>query len=535
MLYLAEVKRQNRGFIGGFKTELKLLACQHNDQTWSAVPTEDIISWEDCQTQVGEGTLFLLELNNSRQIQGTPELAGDKLVRQLQKISRLMEKNKKEWEEIEQWKESLKIQAQELARRQIELENQQEQIEQMEQEFEYLERQRHEIEDAREKLKQEQENLEATKSQFGLPENLNPDQSSQIEALINRLASDPDSNNSPKDHINLALETVSQQQIELTNSWQQLEQKQASLEQRQQDLEQQRQNLERQQQELASFKAALEDAKIQLKIQETTLNNKQEILGQIHLNLETLEYLRNTLTRLAKGEEDISSENKVNIQDLENMPLGELEEIVNKLQAELDKIVRFVNDQEEELTLQCQTVNELKEKLKTSSEFERLSIEEELKDEQERKNMLDETLVGQRRTLWERQEILLQHLRVFRRRQGILEPEQQGNQINFTPLLNNLEDQRNHTLQERQKLETEIADIQTSIDQLKQIINEQLPQQENKEKELQHQQEIWQQAQLELSGLRSEIQLYESILNPLKNNLSNMSENLQQLMGWFSS
>ncbi|WP_190275009.1 hypothetical protein [Cyanobacterium aponinum] len=44
MLYLAEVKVQNRGFVGGYKTELKLLAVQASDQTWNIVSGDDIVT-----------------------------------------------------------------------------------------------------------------------------------------------------------------------------------------------------------------------------------------------------------------------------------------------------------------------------------------------------------------------------------------------------------------------------------------------------------------------------------------------------------
>ncbi len=71
MLYLAEVVKQNRAFMGGIKTELKLLACQHNDQTWSAIPTEEIIATEQVEQSVGEGALMTLQLGLNKQLQET--------------------------------------------------------------------------------------------------------------------------------------------------------------------------------------------------------------------------------------------------------------------------------------------------------------------------------------------------------------------------------------------------------------------------------------------------------------------------------
>ena len=116
MLYLAEVKKQTRGFMSGSRTEIKLLACQHNDQTWSPVPGEEVIALDEFD-QMGEGSLLMVNLGNNRQIQGEPQTAAPELVRQLQKLSRLSEKLKTQQEEIEQWKQSLTYQSQELARR----------------------------------------------------------------------------------------------------------------------------------------------------------------------------------------------------------------------------------------------------------------------------------------------------------------------------------------------------------------------------------------------------------------------------------
>ena len=99
MLYLAETKKQNKNFLGGYKTELKLLACQHSDQTWSALPSEEAFLTEE-MGEAKDGTLWILNLSNNRSLQGSPEIAAPELVRQLQKLSRLSEKLKDQQSEI---------------------------------------------------------------------------------------------------------------------------------------------------------------------------------------------------------------------------------------------------------------------------------------------------------------------------------------------------------------------------------------------------------------------------------------------------
>jgi polysaccharide biosynthesis transport protein len=109
---------------------------------------------------------------------------------------------------------------------------------------------------------------------------------------------------------------------------------------------------------------------------------------------------------------------------LEQIPLEQLQGTVETLQKDWIKSARLVREQEEELSLQSQTVREMHEKLNAAreyhrhaaSEYERLSLEVQLVDEEERKRLLDETLIGQRRKLLQQQEILRNHLQALEQR-----------------------------------------------------------------------------------------------------------------------
>ena len=74
------------------------------------------------------------------------------------------------------------------------------------------------------------------------------------------------------------------------------------------------------------------------------------------------EELYDLITHIASGGGDISSDS-VDFNALENMPLSELEEIVNNLRNDLDRLVRFVNDQEEELLYKKRLLKSYKIKL----------------------------------------------------------------------------------------------------------------------------------------------------------------------------
>ena len=351
MQYLAEVKKQHKSLMGGVKTELKLLAFQRNDQTWNAVPKEEIVTCDNL-SHAGEGALVLLNLSENRQIQGTPELAGPRLVRLLQRFSRLTEKTQDQEAEIEQWKQSLTYQSQELARREGELEARLEQLEQMEADFGPLQQQRQELETAWEKLRSEKRRPA-----------FDHEQSHRLREAMARLSDSTVIPGSLEEPLHVAFAAVNGQQENLEQYWQQLNHQKAEIEQRQGDVEQQSQRLNYCRQEWQSASESLENTKRQMHEQQATLKGKQERLETLDLHLQNLQEL---ITRLIT-EGVIATE--VDLDALENMPLGELKESVNNLRQDLEKLSNFVNDQEEELALQCQAVQELQEEIRQCERF----------------------------------------------------------------------------------------------------------------------------------------------------------------------
>jgi chromosome segregation ATPase len=529
VLYLAEVKKQTRGFIGGYKTELKLLACQHNDQTWSAIPGEDILTYDETNS-LGEGALLLVNLSNNRQLQGNPELAGAEMVRQLQKISRLMERSKKDQEKIEQWKQSLTYQTEILNRQKMEMETRIEQIEQIEAEFEYLERKRQELETLKQQLNEQQRHLEEGQINFNSSPNLSPEKQQFIRSLAERLANNHHRGNSPSQILHSTLESVQEQQNILNSCWQSLEEQKKAVENRQFANNEMLDYLEQRARELQTSRGALETAKIQLQIQETVLSQKQELFESLNLTLQTTDSTRQMLLRLLQGEE-LDFDGKIDLEALEKMPLEELESLVKNLQTDLKRWEIFVNDQEEELTLQCQTVEELEARMATIDESERANLEEELAEEQEKKGMLAATLVGQRRNLQERQAIRSQHLKILQRRQGILSPED-AQKCSFEPLLILLEDSYQNNLQESQRLAAEIKRLQEDLPKNRDTIDEQWSDLEQKTREFEEQERQWRDANLALLRLKTQVQQYETFLQPVQDQLDQIRQKLETISQW---
>ena len=166
MLYLAEVQKQKNktGFMASAKAELRLLAYQRPDQSWAAVQGEEAIAAEEANN-FNVGVLVLADLNANRQAQQIRE-AGRPLVGILQGFSRQMEKAKGQEEEIEQWKQSLTYQSEELNRRNTELEGRLDELQHIEDDFARLEVQKQAFASAQHNVEQLQGEVERHRAEL---------------------------------------------------------------------------------------------------------------------------------------------------------------------------------------------------------------------------------------------------------------------------------------------------------------------------------------------------------------------------------
>jgi capsular exopolysaccharide synthesis family protein len=114
--------------------------------------------------------------------------------------------------------------------------------------------------------------------------------------------------------------------------------------------------------------------------------------------------------------EQISLDQPIDTKVLESIPSTKLQEIVEELQASLEQLLNFVEQEEEELQSEHQTIKTIRQKINTTDEYERFGLELELAYEQERQELLSESLVGQRSNLQRRQELLNQCLQVMHKR-----------------------------------------------------------------------------------------------------------------------
>ncbi|MEG4533655.1 pilus motility taxis protein HmpF [Microcoleus sp. D2_18a_D3] len=552
MLYLAEVQKQKSGFgLGGGKAELKLLACQRGEHNWSAVPGDDGIPVEEAN-KFNDGTLVLVELSASKQVQRIQE-AARQLVSILQNFSRLQDKFKDKEEEIEQWKASLTFSSQELNRREMEMQAREEQLAQMEEELERLEAQRSEIENTRdeanrlreevdrsrveietawEQLRGEQQRVAQQQSEVPQGAVIDEQQTQRIQELMQKLGGAIASAQGVREQLNQSFGAVGAQQAILDQHWQQLEQKQSIAQQQQEEVDRQNQSLQNRWQEWYQSQDALAGARAELKGQQSTLSAKQDQAQSVSLQVRAVEDLYQQVSRLASASGAAGTEQKVDVSALEKMPVDELQGLVQHLQQDLEKVFRFVNDQEEELTLQRETIEELQGKIQAASEYDRMALENEMADELESYQMLNETLVGQRLRLQEREDILKQHQAVLWRRLGTANaPKQERGNIDLGPIVAQLNTQRQQQSQELQRLENEIQQVREAISQIEANVNRQNGESEAKRYELkQLEQNLFNQKGA-VAQLWGRLNVYQEMLQPVQDNLNALRQKLEAVAG----
>ncbi|MEM6612353.1 MAG: pilus motility taxis protein HmpF [Cyanobacteria bacterium P01_C01_bin.72] len=544
MLYLAEIQKQSKGFMSGVETRLKLIACQRNDQSWGVVGNESITI--DEASDFGDGALIVVNLGTNRQVQGKMELASPKIVAILKNFSRLLEKNQEQEQEINQWKESLAIQGEELSRRQIEMETRLEQVEQMEEEFKQFEQQKAEIaqaqletESIRAEFAAKSAELEGAWSQLrGQQENLNEQlkQSSVIDpAQANELKQQLEIVGGISQTLASLQEKLKQSELAATNQqelmqshWNSLSHNLDEVGSKRQELESMTAELNEKKEQVSSLQEAIALAEQQLIIEQKSLEVKQELTQFLNLQAQSQDSM---LQILGGSETETSGSAKTNLEELENMPLPNLEATVESLKKDLEKVARFVNDQEEELGWQCKAVEELEAKMSAANDFDRLTLEQELADEKEAKKMLDQTLVGQRRSLKERHQILLQHSRVLKRRQGIVDFDFESaiQDIDLTPIREGLEQQQQQLQQQQADLREEVTQIEQKIQELTGKLEEQKNQKSQFEWEIAQLQDKWHEQNLQTRGMQSQIDFYQLQLQPLQDALDQIRHQVGEM------
>lgn len=541
MLYLAEVQKQKGGLLGGgAKTELKLLACQRTDQSWITASEEAITA--DEANKLNDGALVLVEMNN-RQVQRIQE-AGRPLVNVLQNFSRQLEKFKVKEEEIDQWKQSLTFQAQELNRREMDFEARLEQLQNTEEEIQRLEGQRQELETSREEIEQlrqeivrnrqelegawehlrgEQRRLEEYGEQPPPAAALDSEQIRVLTELCDRLCDTAPSPETVREHLNYALDMVESQQALLNPHWQKLEQQTTVVHEQQAEVDHLSQVLIERQNEWEQAQSSLVQHFEELAANKANLNSQQEFVQILTLNLQQKQELYQQIHSLSSDVVDSPLEEE----SLPNLSNEELQRIVQEITEKLNVDSSFVDEQEQELQYKQQAIEELQSKINQASVLELAALEEELADEKDLYQMLNETLVGQRRSLVEKQEIIQKHQAALLRRQGNSSSNGHAQKIDLKPILSQIETQRQQQSEVLQNLESEIEQIRVKIEQTQEIINAQTQQQSLKRQEIQTLEQNLLSLRTSIAESWGGVNLYQEMLQPIQDSLDGLRHKLQ--------
>ncbi|MFN5874322.1 MAG: pilus motility taxis protein HmpF [Aphanizomenon sp.] len=547
MLYLAEIQKQRGGLLGGGgKSELKLLASQRSDQNWSSVPDETIVA--DEASKFNDGALVLVDLSPNRQVQRIQE-AGRPLVNILQNLSRQVERFKLKEEEIDQWKQSLNLQVQELNRREMEMESLWEQVQKLENDSKNVERQqqsidtsrteterlqaelernRQELEGAWEHLRVEQRSLQETMSKVQKSQFVDEELKSVLDSLINRLSAPILSIDEVRKYLNYAFEFSDQQQNNLNIHWQKLEVQRHSANQQQKEGEELVQILFSNKQQLQQAQDYLAQQLTQMQLKTAVVNSKRELATILKWHLGSEEELSQKLRILVVNTDVKVSKPEIDVTALEQMPMKELERMIQDCQDKLERDSGFVQEQEQELKYKQELIEEIQQKIVHSSEEEKVNLESELADEQDLYQMLNKSLVGQRCNLIGQQKTLQQNQVVLWQRQGIL-LDTKGEPSDFESIISELETQKQQKSAEIEGLEIYIAQMLTAMETDQELINHETQEVEEKRRKVNSLEEQFLNLRMASAEYMGRISLYQEALQPIQDALDRLREQLDMI------
>jgi chromosome segregation ATPase len=547
VLYLAEIQKQRGGLLGGGgKSELKLLASQRSDKNWSSVPDETIVA--DEASKFNDGALVLVDLSPNRQVQRIQE-AGRPLVNILQNLSRQVERFKLKEEEIDQWKQSLNLQVQELNRREMEMESLWEQVQKLENDSKNVERQqqsintsrteterlqaelernRQELEGAWEHLRVEQRSLQETMSKVQKSQFVDEELKSVLDSLIDRLSAPILSIDEVRKCLNYAFEFTNQQQNNLNIHWQKLEVQRHSANQQEKEGEELVQILFSNKQQLQQAQDYLAQQLTQMQLKTAVVNSKRELATILKWHLGSEEELSQKLRILVVNTDVKVSKPEIDVTALEQMPMKELERMIQDWQDKLERDSGFVQEQEQELKYKQELIEEIQQKIVYSSEEERVNLELELADEQDLYQMLNKSLVGQRCNLIGQQKTLQQNQVVLWQRQGIL-LDTKGEPSDFESIISELETQKQQKSAEIEGLEIYIAQTLTAMETDQELINHETQEVEEKRRKVNSLEEQFLNLRMASAEYMGRVSLYQEALQPIQDALDRLREQLDMI------
>lgn len=536
MLYLAEVHKKS-GFMGA-KTELKLLARQQSEQNWSPLSGEEMVP-VDAANDYNAGVLVMVDLDGNNQVRKVQD-ATRHLVGLLKNFSRMRDKFRAQEEEIEGWKQSLIYQSQELTRREVDIESRTEELQLLESEAQKIEQQRSEFEAMRDQilqLKEETENerqqleegwgrLHSAQQDHASNTALSDEQLQRLEGLMQRLESNLPNSDSFRQPIQSLRSASDEQQSLVQQLWTQLDEAKAQAQQGQAGLDLKVSELEQGWQKWHQAQETYQQLLVKAKGIEESLHQKKAQKDGI---VQQIQMQQTVATNLQCLKEGVSGGIQIDINALRQLPIAELESTVDGLRKELAKLSSFVSDQEEELTLQQETIDELRTKIESASEYDRLSLASDLDDEEQNYKLLANTLQGQRQRLAERNSILKLHQSILNERKGLASEDGNNLEKQLAPLLEQVTAQKQRLEQELAQLTQAVSELENSLPQTQEQVASTATSLANTRSALVEQAKAVDEQRTAVNKLWGKVESLQTVLEPLQSHVQKQQNELSHL------
>ncbi len=527
MQYLAELNKQT----GMLNTTVKvrLLAKNVSENTWQAVNDEILNIADPNQAKdLKDGQLVIADVSPNKQVQSLQD-ASRRLVLVLQNFSRLEQKYKQGEEDIEQWKQSLNYQSQELHRRELELEEKEQELENLDIRRQEVESLQAKVEREREELARWRQELEARHNELaGKSAALDAERAAALRDLVRRVQECSPSVDSLKQGIGALFATLERRQETLTEFWQNLDRLRKETQHKEQEMAALGATVQSKRAAWQQANQSWGEARVQLQGQQLLLQVQENNAAALRQQLQTYETL---LAQLGQAVEALGGNTVAldpeEVARLEAMPLPELMATVAAYEAEYEKSLNWLNAQEDELAALEGELADLQSQIERANEFERIELESSREFTEEQYKLLEISLVPQRETLRQREGILMAQRDILARRQGAADS---GNPAQWlTPVLSQVESQKNQLTKEVQKLESQIAVVRN-------VIQEQGAALERQQQELAQQKQEWEalEAQWEerkrLVALAwGSVQTQEQMLRPVQDAMDDIRRQLEGL------
>ncbi len=496
MLYLAELTKPIVG-----NPTLQLLARTQQQDSWQSVNEETIPIEGRAAREFKDGSLVLVDIGANRQINRITE-AAKQVVTYLQNFSRLQERAREQEGEIEEWKQSLSFQSNELNRRLSELDSQEEEVRALYEKYQraeedtrvlearqqelasleaHLSEQQRLVGQQRENLRQQQEELahhlgEAQKSRLG------DEEAAELQSLLGHLATDLTTLSDPQQYLQEFHARLVQEQDMLDQALAQLEQEQQQAQQSQGELDQALQTWDQKRQDWLNARESLVQLYADVQTQTGQLALLQQHIQGITQALNTTEQAKQCADWLLQDNDSLTAQNTQSSGAPEStISLPDLETQVEQQRRLFEQRSGQVNQQVAELEQSQQQIAEKQASLDQASPDDRFDIEMDLDFLRESYKLLEETILPQQDSLQrEYEELMRQEARLAQLRGDVTAAAQSQPKVDIGPLVALIQQQRSTQQSRKAALEEEkqkVAEIlqtaQTQLDQQTQAVSQQ--------------------------------------------------------------